>query len=168
MAICVTFRWEIFAADKDTSYIDMRRGSKYGDSATETKPHVGALCIWYPCSLMNFIARRFRTRSGHIPIYSVSCRRDDVDGKVWRAVTILSLSLLLSSGRGAEFIWTAELSIGYDIEESNGRLVFFFRVSRSYAELLRTHEDRWPTRAVCDDKSRPISDFPRSLRLDFT
>lgn len=34
--ICVTFRWEIFAADKDTSYIDMRRGSKYGDSATET------------------------------------------------------------------------------------------------------------------------------------
>lgn len=36
MAIRVTFRREIFAADKDTSYIDMRRGSKYGDSATET------------------------------------------------------------------------------------------------------------------------------------
>lgn len=99
MAICVTFRWEIFAADKDTSYIDMRRGSKYGDSATETKPHVGALCIWYPCSLMNFIAWRFRTRSGHIPIYSVSCRRDDVDGKVWRAVTILSLSPSLERTR---------------------------------------------------------------------
>lgn len=105
------------------------------------EPHIGALCIWYPCSLMNFIARRFRTRSpGHIPIYSVSCRRDDVDGKVWRAITILSLSvsLFLSDARSWIYMKPTELSIGYDRRVEQSRLVSFFRVSPSCAELPRT------------------------------
>jgi hypothetical protein len=81
---------------------------------------------------------------------TVSCRHDDVGGKVWRAVTTLSPSArgwIYMIGRAIDPI---SKSRRVDCESSP------FFVSLIVAELLRTRGDRWPMRAACDDKPANI------------
>lgn len=117
-------------------------------------------------SLMNFIVRR---ASAEIPNTirdtsqsTVSCRHDDVGGKVWRAVTTP-----LSIGPGAEFIRSVELSIRHRRAGSVARRRLLFRASCTcWAawESAETDGRRVPSVAT----SQPISDSVDSSLCRFS
>jgi len=117
---------------RETRFQNMsRRVAGYGDFVTGTNSIAvisDRTCSWISsCGWAREDSEHDRGTS------TVSCRHDDV-GKVWRAVTILSLSLSLSLSifrLAVEFIWTAGYRL--DIEKSS----FFVSLDPSCWQLVR-------------------------------